>query len=92
MKLTDYVNEVRAIADNKRVSLSTAVGMFIVNLNVMKDFNHGSDNFNYRAIGQEWGRLPYAEKNKQRNALLRMVKEPAPTTATQRRGRRMTEG
>lgn len=88
MKLTDYVDEVYAISRKSKVSTNAAVDLFIVNLNVMNEFHKGSGTFNYRAMGQEWGRLPSPDKVRERKALRNLI---AQGENNQRRSRRVAE-
>ena len=93
MKLIDHADEILAISRKSKVSPSAAVDLFIVNLNVMKEFHKGSGTFNYRSMGQEWGRLPYSEKNAQKSAAKRNMSQPSESEKvnTRRQARRVED-
>lgn len=76
-ELQNYVKEINAIATKNGVTPTDAVGMFVINLNAMRPFYLGADDLNFRELGQQWGSLPYREKNEQRAKVLAMVKKPA---------------
>lgn len=56
MNLEDYLAEIRAVGLDK----------FIVNLAVMKEQNPGAPKLNFHELGQEWNKLPSAERIAQR--------------------------
>lgn len=81
--LADYLDEIRAIAKNKKCTPTEAVDLMIINLNTFNEYNKGTGNFNYRGLGQEWGMLPSADKVAQKQEVKRLV-----STTTHARRRR----
>lgn len=64
--LRDYVNQIVAIAEANKCGAADAVEYFVVNLNSMTDHYKGAEGLNIRELGQQWNRLNYKVRNKQR--------------------------
>lgn len=83
--LTDYVSEVRAIAENNGCTVTAAVDRMIVNLNTFNECHRGTGTLNYHVIGHHWGALTSAQKIEQKNATKRLVSKPVPMRGSRRR-------
>ena len=82
-KLTDYLDEIRAISENKGCTLTAAVDLMILNLNTFNEYNKGTGTLSYRVIGQEWGNLSAAQKVAQKQEAKSLIVQ----SATKRAGR-----
>lgn len=83
--LSDYVSEIRAIADHNGCTVTAAVDRMIVNLNTFNEYHQGTGTLNYHVIGQHWGALTSAQKIDQKNAVKRLVSKPVLTRGGRRR-------
>lgn len=81
--LKDYVNEIAAVAAENKCGAADAVEHFVVNLNSMSDHYRGAPALNFRELGQQWNRLNYKVRNKQRIEVVPLVakKVTMPTRA-----------
>ena len=82
--LQDYIPQIVEIAEANKMGAAGAVEAFVVNLNAMKDHYKGATDINYRLLGQQWNRLSYKIRNKQRIDVVPLVAKkilppPAPT-------------
>ena len=68
--LEDYLSEIRAVGLNK----------FIVNLAVMKEQNPGAPKLNFHELGQEWNKLPSAERLEQKANVAKMLSRSSRAT------------
>lgn len=84
-KLTDHLDEVRAIASNQNISKETAAYAFITNLTTMTEHAKGTGTFNYHTMGQKWNSLRYTEKNEQRAALIKELQNEVIISTPNRR-------
>ena len=76
-QLSDYLPEIRAIAEKKKCTEIEAVDCMIVNLNTFNEYHVGTGTLSYRQLGHEWGDLTSAQKvaqNKEAKQLLQMKK------------------
>lgn len=71
--LSNYVAEIHSVATACKCSPEVAVDKFITNLTTMKEHNKGASELNFHELGQQWNKLGYKEKNKQRAAVLQQV-------------------
>lgn len=67
--LSNYISEIRAVG----------LGRFLVNLAVMKEQNPGASRLNFHELGQEWNKLPSAERLEQRETVEKMLNRPSRT-------------
>lgn len=67
--LSNYMSEIRAVSLDK----------FLINLAVMKEQNPGASQLNFHELGQEWNKLPSAERLEQRETVERMLNRPSRT-------------
>lgn len=67
--LSNYISEIRAVGLDK----------FLVNLAVMKEQNPGASRLNFHELGQEWSKLPSAERLEQREAVEKMLNRQSRT-------------
>ena len=89
--LQDYVPQIVSVAETNKVGAAEAVGLFIANLNTMNDHYKGASELNYRVLGQQWNKLNYKIRNKQRLDVLPLVAKkilppPIPTRTRTRKG------
>ena len=85
-KLADYVPQIASIAEANKVGAADAVEYFVVNLNSMSDHYKGASELNIRELGQQWNKLNYKERNKQRREVVPLVaKKVLPPTPTRSR-------
>lgn len=85
-KLTDYLDEIRAISRNCGCTVTAAVDRMIVNLNTFNEYHRGTGGYNYHTLGQLWGGLTAAQKIAQKKEAKQMVSKTP--TVTRPRGRR----
>ena len=71
--LTNYTSEIQSIATTCKCSAEAAVDKFIVNLATMHEHHKGASELNFHELGQQWNKLGYKEKNKQKAAALQQV-------------------
>ena len=75
-ELTEYINQIAAMAATYGVGASDAVNYFIVNLSTMSDHYSGAPELNFRELGQKWNALGYKVRNQQRfNAIAAVSKK-----------------
>lgn len=75
-ELTEYTNQIAAMAATYGVGASDAVNYFIVNLSTMSDHYGGAPELNFRELGQQWNALGYKVRNQQRvNAIASVSKK-----------------
>lgn len=67
--LSNYISEIRAVGLDK----------FLINLAVMKEQNPGASQLNFHELGQEWNKLPSAERLEQRETVEKMLNRPSRT-------------
>ena len=67
--LSNYMSEIRAVGLDK----------FLINLAVMKEQNPGASQLNFHELGQEWNKLPSAERLEQRATVEKMLNRPTRT-------------
>lgn len=67
--LSNYISEIRAVGLDR----------FLVNLAVMKEQNPGASRLNFHELGQEWNKLPSAERLEQREAVEKMLNRQSRT-------------
>lgn len=67
--LSNYMSEIRAVGLDK----------FLINLAVMKEQNPGASQLNFHELGQEWNKLPSAERLEQRETVEKMLNRPTRT-------------
>ena len=86
-KLQDYVTQIAGIAEANKVGAADAVEYFVGNLNTLSDHYPGATGINIRELGQQWNRLNYKERNKQRRDVVSLVakKVMPPSTMRSRR-------
>ena len=65
-ELTEYINQIAAMAATYGVGASDAVNYFIVSLSTMSDHYSGAPELNFRELGQKWNALGYKVRNQQR--------------------------
>lgn len=68
--LENYLPEIRAVGLDK----------FIVNLAVMREQNPGAPKLNFHELGQEWNKLPSAERLEQRANVAKMLSRSSRAT------------
>lgn len=85
-ELSDYLQEIKAIADTNKVDYAQGAYYFRTNLIVMKEFYKGAPNINYHELGQQWNSLLSSEKVQQYNNVLQSL-----TTTRGKNTRRSTE-
>lgn len=61
-KLTDYLDEARAISENNGCTVTAAVDRMVVNLNTFNEYHKGTGKLNYHVLGQQWGTLTAPQK------------------------------
>lgn len=70
-QLADYIVDIRELAKQHSIAPDAAVGKFILNLNTLSDrYPLKNSNLNFRALGQQWGRLKSDEKLRQQQEVL----------------------
>lgn len=84
-KLTDYTEEIQAIAETNNCTATAAVDLMIVNLNTFKTHYKGTGKINYHQLGQLWCNLTSAQKVAQKNETKQLVSKPVPMRGTRRR-------
>ncbi len=85
-KLTDYLDEIRAIASRNGCTLTAAVDRMIINLNTFNEYNVGTGTLNYHILGHYWGALTSASKiSQKKDAKMRLTKQPKTYSARNRR-------
>lgn len=73
-ELRNYEREIRDYATNKKVSNSEAVSTFIYNLVIMRPHFEGFDpEVNFRALGQQWNKLPSDVRVAQKAEVLKLL-------------------
>ena len=85
--LQDYIPQIVGIAEANKVGAADAVEYFVVNLNTMSDHYKGASGINVRDLGQQWNKLNYKVRNKQRKEVVQLVAKKIlpPTTSTRSR-------
>lgn len=86
--LSDYLDEVRAIANHNLCTLTAAVDRIIVNLNTFNEYHVGTGALNYHVLGHYWGALTAAQKIEQKKEAKRLVSEPDMSATSIRKNRR----
>lgn len=71
--LADYVTQIASIAEYNKVGAADAVEFFIVNLNSMSERYKGASELNIRALGQQWNKLNYKVRIKQKMDTIPLV-------------------
>lgn len=83
--LCNYLDEIRAISQNCKCTVTAAVDRMCVNLDTFNEYNRGTGTLNYHALSNQWGMLTSAQKVDQKREAKKLVSESAHSTRVNRR-------
>lgn len=73
-ELSNYLQEIKAVADANNVDYAKGAYMFRTNLIIMREHYKGASSLNYHELGQQWNSLLSSQKVQQYENVLQSLK------------------